>query len=111
MAIQEGVVIEDRFQWQNCTGRTVAGHGEGFGGAHVVLRVDLEYSRLQCQCGAYVVTQPPSPMGRRVIAPATAATHGQRVRTEAGADKVGQDGHAAKLGAHHHEADLGRHLG
>ncbi|MNP24363.1 hypothetical protein D3C76_1171200 [compost metagenome] len=47
LAIEKCTVIEDRLQWQDRARGAVAGHGERFGDASVVIRVYLEQCRLQ----------------------------------------------------------------
>ncbi|MNH04048.1 hypothetical protein D3C79_633250 [compost metagenome] len=111
LAIEECTVIDDRLQRQDSARRAVAGHSERFGDARVVPRVDLEQCRLQRQRRVDVIAQLAPPMCGRVVAPATAAGHGQRMRTKACTDKVGEDRHAAEIGAHDHVTELGGQVG
>ena len=107
LAAQPGVVVVDRFQGQDGAGGAAGGHGERFGGATVVLRVDLEHSGLQGQRRAHGVAQFSAPMRCRVVAPAAAVRHGQRVGAETGVNKTGQQRHPAKVVAHRQKAELG----
>ena len=111
LAIKVGVVIKDRFQRHDRARGAFGGHGEGFGGAAVVLRVHLEQRRLQGQLRADGVTQFAAPMPGRVVGPAAAVGHGQRVCAKASVHKISQQGHAAKVIAHRQKADLGVQCG
>ena len=111
LAIKVGVVIKDRFQRHDRARGAFGGHGERFGGTAVVLRVDLKQRRLQGQFRANGVTQFAAPVPGRVVGPAAAVGHGQRVCAKAGVHKAGQQGHAAEVIAHRQEADLGIQCG